>query len=516
MEDLQRKATVILRGMWTHRRLALLVAWSVGLLAFAGAALVPEKYEASARLFVNTDSILKPLMTGLAVQPNDDQRIAMLSRVVINRPNVEKIVQASGFDARTSEQREAAIDGVLRTLQLRGGGKDNIFTLTYRDANPTRARAIVEQLASLFMDSSKGRKTEDTESAKRFLDEQIAVYEKKLEEAEGRLKEFRVRNLGIAPNEGKDFFVRISETEGLLRQSRLELREAETARDALRRGLAGSESPVSIATGASNDATSSLVEVDARIDTMQRNLDALLLKYTENHPDIVGARRILADLKQQRAELAARIRSMPAPQSAPTGQRASETLKVSLAQAEASVASLSARVAEYSSRYERLRSSAALVPQLEAELAQLNRDYEIHKKNYDGLVSRRESATMSGEMQSVAGVSDFRLVDPPRVSPRPVAPNHMMLIPLALLASLVAGLAAAFLAMRARPTFFDARTLREATGLPLLGTLSQRELAGDNSKMRRAFYRYGGAVGALVVFYGAGLVALEALLAPAR
>jgi chromosome segregation ATPase len=193
------------------------------------------------------------------------------------------------------------------------------------------------------------------------------------------------------------------------------------------------------------------------------------------------------------------------------GQNANETLKVQLTQAEAAVASLSTRVAEYSARYERLRSSAAMVPQLEAEFAQLNRDYDINKKHYETLVGRRDAAQMSGDMQSVAGVSDFRLVDPPRVSPRPVSPNYRILFPLALVVSLGAGIAAMYVAREAKPSFFDGRSLREATGVPLLGIVSRVSTAAELQLKRRGVLRYAALTGALVLLYAGGLVAVEML-----
>src|SRR5437764_5511543 len=94
MEELFRQVLIKLRGMWSHRKLGMLVAWGIGLALFALIMTLSDSYEASARIFVNTDSILKPLMTGLTVQPNEEQRIIMLSRVVISRPNVEKLVAA--------------------------------------------------------------------------------------------------------------------------------------------------------------------------------------------------------------------------------------------------------------------------------------------------------------------------------------------------------------------------------------------------------------------------------------
>src|SRR5436190_3087393 len=523
MDEKLRIAIIALRGMWAHRWLGLATAWAAGAIALAALAVVPAKYEASARIFANTDSILKPLMTGLMVQPNEESRIVMLSRLRISRPNDEKLVQAVGLDAQAAsrEDRERIVDSVMKTLEIKAAGRDNLnrdnlYTLTFRDVDPARAKHAVETLAAMFMESSQGGKVEDTIAAKKFIDEQIAVYEKKLQEAEDRLKEFKIRNSGLTPDEGKDFFARLSAAGASLSQARLELREAERAREAFRRGLASEEAAAADpGAGASAGAGAKLAEIDGRIDSQRRNLDSMLQRYTESHPDVLGARRVIQELEEQRRQLIAANRKSGvfAIQPAATGQRASETLKVSLAQAEASVASLSSRVAEYAERYDRLKAQAALVPQLEAEYAQLNRDYDVNRKNYESLVARRESATISAQSQSVAGVSDFRLVDPPRVSPSPVWPNSRVLAPLALIFALAAGLLAAYLANEARPTFYNGRSLREACGLPLLGVVSMIVSEPRRRAERSSMFWFLGGVGALLGTYLASFIVLEMLTA---
>src|SRR5438876_2199783 len=518
MDETFRLAVIALRGMWAHRLLGLATAWIVGAAALPWIMIQPAKYEASARIFANTDSILNPLMTGLTVQPNEDTRIAMLSRLLISRPNVEKLVQTVGLDAqaRSGEDRERIVDSVMKTLEIKGAGRDNLYTLTFRDVDPGRAKQAVAALAAMFMESSQGGKVEDTIAARKFIDEQIAVYEKKLQEAEDRLKEFKIRNSGLTPDEGKDFFARMSAAGALLSQARLELLEAERAREAFRRGLASEEaSAADSGAGASAGAGGKLAEIDARIDSQRRSLDSMLQRYTDSHPDVLGARRVIQELEEQRRQLIAANRKSGvfAIQPAATGQRASETLKVSLAQAEASVASLSSRVAEYAERYDRLKAQAALVPQLEAEYAQLNRDYDVNRKNYESLVARRESATISAQMQSVAGVSDFRLVDPPRVSPSPVGPNRRVLVPLALIFALAAGLLAAYLVNEARPTFYDGRSLREACGLPLLGVVSMIVSEPRRRAERSSMFWFLGGVGALLGAYLTSFIALQMLTA---
>lgn len=511
MEEILRQALVILRATWQHRRLGMLVAWVVGAIAAGVILRIPDKYEASARIFVDTQSILKPLMSGLAVQPNVEQQVMMLSRTLISRPNVEKLIRMADLDLNLSgkAEREALMERLTKTLTISSVGRDNLYTISYRDSDPGKAQRVVQALVSIFVESSLGDKRQDSDSARKFIDEQIRNYEKKLQDAEARLKEFKLRNVDLYTADGKNSTEQLSELTNMLSSSRLALREAENSRDAMRRQIVGEE-PVLLPEAPGADSGVSLPEIDGRIDTQKRNLDNLLQRYTDQHPDVVGARRLIKDLEdQKRQELIARKKFAAAnPGSSVSNNPVYQQLKVSLAESEANVASLRARVSEYESRYRRAVDLLKTQPQLEAEYTQLNRDYDIHKKNYEQLVTRRESAELSGDLESAGSVADFRLIDPPRASPNPVAPNRLILLPTGLVLALVAGLFAAFVASQVRPVFFDGKTLRDVTGLPLLGTVSLIPNEARRAKERTSLHRFLFATAGLVIAYGAGIAML--------
>jgi polysaccharide chain length determinant protein (PEP-CTERM system associated) len=497
--------------MWKHRWLGLIVAWVVGAIGVVTVLRIPDKYEASTRIFVDTQSILKPLMSGLAIEPNLDQQIMILSRTLISRPNVEKLIRMADLDLsiKSKQAQDALVDSLMKTLTIKSTSRDNLYTLAYDDQDPERAKRVVQSLASIFVESSLGDKRKDTDSAKKFIDDQIQVYQKKLEEAENRLKEFKLKNLALQTSDGKDYFGRIGEIGSALERSKLELREAENSRDALKRQIVGEE-PVLLPDTPGATTSVSLPEIDGRIEAMKRNLDGLLQRFTDQHPDVVGTRRLIKDLEaQKREEIASRKKIDPSsPASMVNNNPVYQQLKISLAENEATVASLRVRVAEYQSRYNQLKDAVKLIPQIEAEFTQLNRDYDINKKNYESLVARRESATMSGEMDASTGGVDFRLIDPPRVSPRPVSPNRLLLFPLTLVLALAAGLFVSFSASQVRPVFFDARALREATGLPLLGTVSKKVEETARLKEKKDFRRFIAAFASLVGIYGAGIALL--------
>ncbi|MBL8379262.1 MAG: chain length-determining protein [Burkholderiales bacterium] len=520
MTEILRQVRAILRAMWRHRRLGMAASWVVGVIAAVFVMLKPDTYEASARIYVDTQSILQPLMSGLAVQPNVEQQVMMLSRTLLSRPNMEKLVRMADLDlgVKSRAAQDQLIDGLIGEIKIRTTTRDNLYTLSYRDTNPDRAKRVVQSLTSIFVESSLGDKRKDSDTAKKFIDDQIRGYEKKLEEAEVRLKDFKLRNIETQINDGKSGIDRFSDISAQLANARLALREAENSRDALKRQIAGEDMvmlPDNSGGVASDSGPAVVAETDGRIDALRRNLDQLLQRYTEQHPDVSGTRRMIRELEEQRKqELAARKKVVVAPSGQPISINTNpvfQQLKVALGEAEANVASLKARVAEFEGRFARVKDSMKVMPQLEAELAQLNRDYDVNKKNYEGLVARRESASLTGELGSASGVADFRLIDPPRVAPQPVAPNRMLLLAAALGISLGAGIFASFAAVQVRPVFHDGRMLREVTGLPLLGVVGLNLTEADRRKERRSLLRFLVALLLLVGLYAGGIAFLYVL-----
>ena len=506
MDEILSQAKTVAGAMWHRRWIGLAVAW---LVAAAGAVLLlhmPDRYEATARVYVDTQTVLKPLMAGLAVQPNIDEQIGMLARTLIARPNIEKIMHSANLDvlATSQLQRDQMVDDLTKRIRFTGSGRENIYTITYQDTSPERSKRVVQDLLSLFVESGLGNKRRDGETARRFIDEQIKGYEQKLSEAENRLKEFKLKNLGFTGASGGDYFARMSSLSEQAAKVRLELRAAEQARDAYRRELSG-EDPVMLPDIGTGSTGSAMSEYDARIDAQRKQLDELLRRFTDEHPDVAATRRLIGQLEEQK-KLEVEARRKAAAQSPPRLSASTnpvfQQIKISLAEAEANVASLRTRAAEADARVAQLRAEAGKAPEIEAELTQLNRDYEVLRKNYEQLVSRRESASLSGDVDS-AGLAEFRIIDPPRIAPNPVFPNRFVLIPLVLVAALGAGLAASFAMARAFPTFHAVAALRKFTQRPVLGAVSMLETAHLAWRRRLAHTAFAGGFATLILAYGA-------------
>ena len=144
----------LMREIWRGRWLAVTVAWAVSLVLGAGIFMMKDRYEASARLYIDTQSVLKPLMVGLAFQPDIDQQVRMLARTVVSRPNVERLLEAPGVSLTPPlpAEREHNIDRLIDKIKVDSSG-GNLYVISVRDPDAKRAEAIVAGLVNLFVDS---------------------------------------------------------------------------------------------------------------------------------------------------------------------------------------------------------------------------------------------------------------------------------------------------------------------------------------------------------------------------
>jgi polysaccharide chain length determinant protein (PEP-CTERM system associated) len=514
MDELIHQVVTRLRGMWHRRWIGLTAAWIAAIVGVTVALRIPDRYEASARVYVDTQTLLRPLLEGVSIQPNLDQQVVLMSRTLISRPNVEKLVRMADLDlaAKSTTARDDLIDNVMKGLQLSGNASTNIYVISYRDSKPEQARKVVQALLTIFVESNLGDKRMDTRTAVKFVDDQIRQYETTLKATESRLKDFKLKYMGVAGQGNQDYFGKVSKLSDQIESARLELRAAEESRDSYKRELSG-EAPVFVPDPSETPRSSAAVpEIDARLATLQAQLDGLLRRYTDEHPDVVGTRRIIEQLEEQRRqELLARSKAAPGRSSSDSSLDRNpvfQQLRVSLADAEANVASLRSNLSAYEAQYSKLKAEAQLVPQVEAEFQQINRDYDIQKKTYETLLQRRQSAAI-GEGVQDAGGTQFRVVDPPRVAPQPVPPTRISLLAIALGFALATGLIVSFATSEIMPTFHDARSVREVTQRPILGMvtmLPSEELS--RSRRRNALYFSGGVSGLVAGFAAVFALAL--------
>lgn len=501
MDQVLQQILGYIKAAWQRRWAGVAVAWAACIIGWTWVLTMPDRFEASARVYVDTQSLLKPLLSGLAVAPNVEQQIVMMTRQLVSRPTLEKVSRMTDLDvkAKTPEQTESMLNDLASKISIADAGRENLYTISYQNADPALAKKVVQSLLTIFVESSLGKTRQDISSSQRFIEEQLQQYKQKLIDAENALKTFKQTHIGMMPGQGGDYYAKLSETTALLRQAQLEQQEAVNRRNQLKRQLADEEPELTAAAAASAPITT---EIDGRIQALEKQMDQWRLQYTDLHPDIQATKRLIEKLEAQKKEAMTGGQVTSAMAQNPVYQQ----LTVAIAEADATVASLTARVGEYQRRYAELRNASNMIPEIEQQYTQLTRDYDVYRQNYDSLLKRRESVTMSGEVESKTDTVDFRVIDPPFVPSHPSWPNRPLLLSLVTLGGLLAGVATAFVLSQLRRTVPDRKTLRELTGLPLLGGVSLVENDQTLMRKRRSLKTYLAALGGLIASYGAMMI----------
>lgn len=508
MEELISLILSYLKGIWKYRWYAVVIAWVVLLVGGFKVYSLPNDYQASARVFVDTRTILKPLLAGMTTVPNMEQQVSIMSRTLISRPNVERVLRMVDLDIKATDAKdhERLVSDMKSKIIISGSTSADLYVISYNHQNPKIAKDVVQSFLTIFVEGSFGDQKQDSEKAIKFIDEQIKNYEDKLVVAEKAVTDFKIKNRGLLPRDG-DFGSQLQAISDSLNEAKLGLREAEQARNAIKDQIADGGPSDDLKTEQAPPVIDNPV-LDARIQALTNDMDALRQRFTERHPDIISIKRLIAKLEERKME-EAKLKKPATDRDRGKGYSPMlQQLNVSLSEAEARVAAMKARVEEYSSRKAQLTALTIEKPQVAEQFAQLNRDYSINKTNFENLIGRRESAKLSGELSATSDMLTFKVIDPPTVPPVPSGPNRLMLFSIVFVGALLGGIGSALLMSQIRPTFLSQNSLRESIGLPILGTVTMNWTAHEKNKHKRSLYAFGLSITLLVALYSVAMVIL--------
>jgi polysaccharide chain length determinant protein (PEP-CTERM system associated) len=510
MNSLKSYAMPILHMLWRQKWVAVGIAWLVCTVGWVGVAFVPTKYESSARVYLNADPLLTPLLHGLAADTDPTRHLDFLQRTLLSRPNLEQLVGMTNLDdgVTTPAQKEALYKQLAGSVEIRPITQ-NLMTISYRNKDPRTAKNVVQSLLTIFAEKTAGSSRSEMDSAQRFLDDEIAAYRDQLRAAEKRRADLARQYPDIvtsrspdAPAGGGDSHSRLDQARGAVLRAKDDLEDATTKRDSLRREIASvpqmlsvDRAPQVIVTGGG-----SLSPQEARLQQLRSNLDTLRFKYTDQHPDVIAAREEIRQLETE-VKHTGGAGSPAGPGKAQVPNTIYDQLKVKLVDAEGQVAAAQRRLAEVEDDAARIAKIAQSAPAVVTEAEDLDRDYGVLQKNYQELVSRREATLIADAADTKTEKIQFRIVDPPQVPLVPAEPNRPLLVSFVLLAGLGAGVATPIVMAQLDRSFTTITQLRNL-GIPVLGSVTRLALGAER---RRATIQLAGvcaSAAVLIAVYG--------------
>jgi polysaccharide chain length determinant protein (PEP-CTERM system associated) len=466
------------RNIWRYHWHAMGVAWLIVLVGWVAVHyIVVPKYEASAQIYIDTESVLEPLLKGLTLEVNQSEQLGLMARQLLSRPNLEHVVQQIDFDREVLSPRgvwpERLDPEKLKShisLQADRTDRDakvnNVYSISYTDRNPQLAEQVVQALIDAFTANTIAEIRQDAARAKKFIDKRLADYKKQLTISETQLQEFKRQHFDVLPKEGQDYFARLQQEQAALDEVELDIRQTESRRRELQAQL---QDIPRVVRATLPDGTPVLTSLESRILTLRKKLDELRLKFTEMHPDVIETKASLAELEQQQNRGGGFASTI--------GNPLYQELELALKKVEGELAALRTRHEAYDRRVKTLQQQLETLTQVEEELQTLVRNYDIDRANYKDMMTRQQSMEMSESVEQNREDLKFRVIEPPKVpleSIRKTAWQKQLAFIIGVLAAGIGGgLGFAYMLSQIHPTIYNQRTLSELTELPVFASISR-------------------------------------------
>lgn len=492
---------------WRHRWKALLLAWLICLPGWVAVYSLPSQYQANARIYADPEALLGSLLRGLAADSTQASQVDMLQRTLLSRPNLERVIARTDLDLRVHDvaSRDALIQGLSRSIRITPQTRQ-LFRIEYTDQDPRLAQAVVQAMVTLFLESAASTDRQQMQGARVFINQQVASHETQLREAEMRRADFTGRYVDILPSAGGGTS-KLEQSRLKLIELRGNLQDANLRRDVLRQQLEATPATLAELQAAAGGGGGG----NPRLALAEQQLRELRLRLTDQHPDVVMQRAIIAELRASGgggggSGTAAR------PQAAPRGGLPNplyEQIRLRLVDQDGHIASLERQIRDETAQSERLERLARTAPQVAAELQNMDRDYEIIRKNYETLLQRREALEIASAARNESDRMRIDVIEPPVLPTAASGPNRLVFAAGVLVIGLGVGAALVLLLIQLDRCFYTIHDLR-GLGLPVLGGISSATPPRSQAAGAIAF---AGGVAMLLLVFGAMLTRGETLVA---
>ena len=498
MGSLYEEARLALHAIWQRRWLALGVAWGIALFGWAIVALVPNRYESKARVYVAMQSLL-PSQVGIS-DGERQQGVDHVRQTLTSVVNLEKVVR--GTDLSLQANSDADVAALVARLQKAIEIKDqqnNLFQITARASagglsdrqNARLARSIVQKLIDIFVEENLAGDRQETSQTIAFLDSQLQDRAAQLQDAEQKKADFETKYLGVLPGAGS-IDDRLANSRNDLDQVSSDLIAAQSSLTAINAQMAGTPATVQgpnivINSGTPAGARGRIAELEGQLS------DYAARGWTDQYPDVVAAKAQIARLRTQ----AAGEKVTGSTNSGMVANPLYSSLRSMQADKQATVAALTARKAQLEGDLTQFSAKQALAPNVAAQESQMTRDYQVLKDGYDKLLADREAVKLRSDVQNQTDSVQFRVIDPPSLPTVPVAPNRPIMLFGVLVLAIGGGIAAAFAQGKLVQSFPTSAKLGAASGLPVIGAVSWVKTEAAKTEAVRRLKWFGGGAGGL-------------------
>tara|TARA_R110001592_G_scaffold303994_1_gene576299 strand:- start:3574 stop:5157 length:1584 start_codon:yes stop_codon:yes gene_type:complete len=387
--------------LYRHRLAAVIIFMTVTAGVLTLGYVTPKSYTSQAVLYADQSNILQPLLRGQAEVTQLD-RINEAREMMQSRSFLEQIALDTGLirGGETDATRNGKISALRKQVGIRVSNR-NFLELNYTSGSPDESFQVLSAVLNRFIERTVRKKRSESQGAFEFIDSQVKSYQRQLEEVEERLKEFKSGNQDGTEN---SVLARIENLRRDIENLKLEIQQTESEVELTRRQLYN-EQPVRRITVDPGKSSA-----ERRLVAMRQELDSLLLRYHERHPDVVSIQDQIADLEKRVSTQTDDDRDGGITEV--LENPVYENLKIQLSDMTTRLTVQKNRLASLERLLEESFERSQRVAENQAQLSELTRDYDVTRGVYEDMLQRRERARLSMTLDVQGEGVSYKIQEP--------------------------------------------------------------------------------------------------------
>lgn len=457
-----------------RKRWFLLIPFCLSLLAgIIYSILVPRIYTAETLILVEPQRVPDDYIRAV-VAGDVESRVSTIQQQILSRTNLSRIIKdfrlfdtPNGGRLYLEEKIESLRKRILVEVTRSGRRADaDSFTISFKDANPETAMKVTNAIATSFIDENLKVREEQAVGTSNFLAGELESMRARLEVLEEQLKNFRKKNMGELPEQLESNLRILDRLQEQLSERQLNLREERDNLQAIRAEIISLTS-----SGGAGSVTALKTALGNEIAEHRKALEAMKAKYTQEHPDVLRMKHLIADKEREYATLSESSDNVVPVAVNPTLANNLNELRLRERTAKQTVLALTGEIEDMQKQMVNYEARVENTPKREQELLSLKRDYENMQALYNSLLNRRLEAELAANMERKQKGEQFRIVDPASLPQKPSEPDMKKMFILFVFAGLGIGGGLIFLQQMTDNTLTSLNEIESIAKLKVVATI---------------------------------------------
>jgi polysaccharide chain length determinant protein (PEP-CTERM system associated) len=477
--------TQILNSLYRRKEIAIAFFLVVSTLAAYLAYSLPDTYRSSTLILV-TPQRLPSNYVASTVTTTIEQRMQAIAQQVLGRTMLEKVV--TEFDLFNFPGSQATLEERVERLRKQINlaiNRQDTFSISFDAETPEGARRVTARIASLFIEQNLKVREQQAAGTTTFINAEAERLRKELETQEAQVNKYRAQYWNELPENRDANFKVLDQLQRELENGMNRLASLQDRKSALEKQMAESdilERELAMLGNLGGAPTMSGPSAGPR---RNRELEALLKKYSAKHPDVIRLKREI-EAAEAEAPVKETKPAAPAPDlSLTTGMSLKTMLASQVDDLKSEMAAVQTKNKSVRTQISMLQSRVDNTPIRAIELSKITRDYDITLRKYQDLLAKSLESELSENMEKKQKGEQFQIVDPASLPQAPVAPNRPRLLLIGLVLGLGGGIGGAFLLDNLNKSFKSNEDLAGYGGIPVLAVLPAVTTRGSILEQRR-------------------------------